>query len=136
MCVGAFQLAAHPDLFPPPRQERAAWWLAERQTATGGLNGRPEKLPDVCYSWWCLSTLTMLRRPHWIDQGRLSAFIIRCQDVQRGGISDREDDAVDVYHTFFGLAGLSLMVFPGLGGVDALHALPTETVARMGLPEL
>ena len=27
------------------------WWLAERQLPSGGLNGRPEKLPDVCYSW-------------------------------------------------------------------------------------
>merc|ERR1719150_3264888 len=25
------------------------WWLAERQLPSGGLNGRPEKLPDVCY---------------------------------------------------------------------------------------
>ena len=23
------------------------WWLAERQVKAGGLNGRPEKLPDV-----------------------------------------------------------------------------------------
>lgn len=23
------------------------WWLAERQVKSGGLNGRPEKLPDV-----------------------------------------------------------------------------------------
>ena len=23
------------------------WWLAERQTPSGGLNGRPEKLQDV-----------------------------------------------------------------------------------------
>ena len=27
-------------------------WLSERQTKSGGLNGRPEKLPDVCYSWY------------------------------------------------------------------------------------
>ena len=25
-----------------------SWWLAERQVPNGGLNGRPEKLPDVC----------------------------------------------------------------------------------------
>lgn len=31
--------------------DRAAWWLAERQLPSGGLNGRPEKHPDVCYSW-------------------------------------------------------------------------------------
>lgn len=30
---------------------KAAWWLAERQLPSGGLNGRPGKQPDVCYSW-------------------------------------------------------------------------------------
>ena len=33
-------------------RDHLAWWLAERQLPSGGLNGRPEKLPDVCYSWW------------------------------------------------------------------------------------
>lgn len=31
--------------------DKLGHWLAERQTSSGGLNGRPEKLPDVCYSW-------------------------------------------------------------------------------------
>ena len=31
------------------------WWLAERQLPSGGLNGRPEKLQDVCYSWWVIA---------------------------------------------------------------------------------
>ena len=39
-----------------------------RQTVGGGLNGRPEKLPDVCYSWWILSALAIMRRLHWIDR--------------------------------------------------------------------
>lgn len=53
--------------------------LAERQTADGGLNGRPEKLQDVCYSWWCLSALALLGRTHWIDRTKLSSFILFCQ---------------------------------------------------------
>ncbi len=53
--------------------------LAERQTEGGGLNGRPEKLQDVCYSWWCLSALALLRRTHWIDRDALSRFILFCQ---------------------------------------------------------
>ena len=53
--------------------------LAERQTRSGGLNGRPEKLQDVCYSWWCLSALAILGRLHWIDRDALSAFILQCQ---------------------------------------------------------
>ena len=40
---------------------------SSRQTRPGGLNGRPEKLPDVCYSWWILSGLVILRREAWLD---------------------------------------------------------------------
>ena len=94
-------LPARPSL--PPRR------LAERQTAGGGLNGRPQKLPDVCYSWWCLSALALLGRTHWLDRDALAHFILACQDPVAGGISDRPDDAADVYHTFFGGAGLSLL---------------------------
>ncbi|KAG5040939.1 hypothetical protein JHK82_013048 [Glycine max] len=81
------------------------WWLCERQVKSGGLNGRPEKLPDVCYSWWVLSSLIMIDRVHWISKEKLIKFILDCQDTENGGISDRPDDAVDVFHTFFGVAG-------------------------------
>jgi hypothetical protein len=69
--------------------DKLGWWLAERQVACGGLNGRPEKLPDVCYSWWVLSSLAILRRLHWIDTEALSAWILQCQDEEKGGIADR-----------------------------------------------
>ena len=52
------------------------WWLAERQVKAGGLNGRPEKLPDVCYSWWVLSSLCIMGKMHWIDQKALARFIL------------------------------------------------------------
>ena len=44
------------------------WWLCERQLPGGGLNGRPEKLPVVCYSWWVLASLSILGKIHWIDR--------------------------------------------------------------------
>jgi len=105
--------------------------LAERQTLSGGLNGRPEKLQDVCYSWWCLSSLSILKRLHWIDQISLKDFILDCQDEINGGISDRPEDEVDIYHTFFGLAGLSLMDFEGLKRIDPTLALPVEVVDKI-----
>ena len=37
------------------------------------LSGRPEKLPDVCYSWWVLASLKIIGRLHWIDKA--SCFI-------------------------------------------------------------
>ncbi|KAF3943146.1 hypothetical protein CMV_030263 [Castanea mollissima] len=84
------------------------WWLCERLVKSGGLNGCPEKLPDasVCYSWWVLSSLIMIDRVHWINKEKLVEFILDCQHMENGGISDRPDDAVDVYHTYFGVAGL------------------------------
>ena len=75
-CVGALSIAGRLDLVDA---DRLGAWLSERQLPNGGLNGRPEKLEDVCYSWWVLSSLAMIERLHWIDGGKLSSFILKCQ---------------------------------------------------------
>ncbi len=139
-CVAALAIAAtvHPPAMGVVDRDLLAWWLAERQTPTGGLNGRPEKLPDVCYSWWCLSCLAILGRCHWVDGRALRAFILACQDEAGGGISDRPDDAADVYHTFFGIAGLGLLGGGDGGGeeggimhaIDATYALTGRALGR------
>ena len=64
---------------------------------------------DVCYSWWILSALSIIGRVGWIDTSRLGQFILNWQDDKDGGIADRPWDMPDVYHTFFGLCGLSLI---------------------------
>lgn len=75
-CVGALAIAGRLDLVD---KDRLGGWLSERQLENGGLNGRPEKLEDVCYSWWVLSSLAMIDRLHWIDGNKLAGFILRCQ---------------------------------------------------------
>lgn len=97
------------------------------------FNGRPEKKEDVCYSWWVLSSLSALNRLAWIDRPALAQFILGAQDPADGGISDRPDCMTDVYHTYFGIAGLSLLGYPGLEKVDPIYALPVKTVRRLGL---
>eukprot|EP00850_Spirogloea_muscicola_P015386 SM000117S25506 [mRNA] locus=s117:281276:283699:+ [translate_table: standard] len=124
-CVAALQIGGALHLVD---RDLLGWWLCERQVPSGGLNGRPEKLPDVCYSWWVLSSLVIIDRLHWIHAPKLRRFILRCQDDERGGIADRPEDMVDVFHTFFGLAGLSLMGHPALAAVDPVFALPVATV--------
>ncbi|XP_031099252.1 geranylgeranyl transferase type-2 subunit beta 1 isoform X3 [Ipomoea triloba] len=127
-CVGALAITGslhHVD------KDLLGWWLCERQVKSGGLNGRPEKLPDVCYSWWVLSSLIMIDRVHWIDKEKLVKFILDCQDRENGGISDRPEDAVDVFHTYFGVAGLSLLEYPGLKPIDPAYALPVDVVNRI-----
>mmetsp|Transcript_3272 Transcript_3272/g.6692 ORF Transcript_3272/g.6692 Transcript_3272/m.6692 type:complete len:347 (-) Transcript_3272:91-1131(-) len=138
-CVGALAIA---NALHHVRADDLGWWLCERQCQGGGLNGRPEKLPDVCYSWWVLSSLVVLGRRDWVDRRALAAFILEAQDTAGGGIADRPGDEVDVFHTFFGVGGLSLLGYtedeeggiPGLKRIDPVFALPVETLERMGLP--
>ena len=105
-CVAMLSITGHLHKI---NADLLGWWLAERQLPSGGLNGRPEKLPDVCYSWWVLSSLAILGRLHWIDAKALRTFILASQDDETGGISDRPSDYPDPFHTLFGIAGLSLL---------------------------
>jgi geranylgeranyl transferase type-2 subunit beta len=115
VCLGALTILGRIDLV---NKDKLGRWLSERQTEGGGLNGRPEKLEDVCYSWWVASSLQLIGRLHWIDGGKLARYILQCQDVELGGVADRPGDMVDVFHTCFGIAGLSLLEWPGLEEVD------------------
>ena len=76
VCVGALSIAGRLDLVD---QDRLGAWLSERQLDNGGLNGRPEKLEDVCYSWWVGSSLAMIDKLHWLDKNKLARFILQCQ---------------------------------------------------------
>ena len=75
-CVGALAIAGRLDLIDA---DNLGGWLSERQLPNGGLNGRPEKLEDVCYSWWVMTSMAMIDRLHWIDQTKIASFILSCQ---------------------------------------------------------
>lgn len=128
-CVAALAIAGRLDLVDV---DRLSAWLSERQVMpSGGLNGRPEKKEDVCYSWWVLSSLHIIGRSHWIDREALARFILRCQDVENGGIADLPGDAVDVWHTCFGMTGLSLLGWPGTEQVDPVYCMPKSTIEKV-----
>jgi geranylgeranyl transferase type-2 subunit beta len=65
-------------------------------------------------------------------------FILKCQDEEDGGISDRPSNVADVFHTFFGISGLLLLNYFDLGKtgykqIDPIYALPVEVVERLNL---
>jgi len=129
-CVGALAIL---DRLDEVDSDMLAWWLSERQLPNGGLNGRPEKLEDVCYSFWVLSTLSILNKLTWIDGTALERFILSAQDTEAGGIADRPGDMPDVWHTVFGVAGLSLLGYPGLEDLDPVYCMPSDVIERRGL---
>lgn len=59
----------------------------------------------------------MLISASW--QGTMG-FTDRAQDPEQGGFADRPGDMVDVFHTVFAVAGLSLLGFPELEPVDPI----------------
>lgn len=65
-CVGALSIAGN-GFIQRCDVDLLGWWLSERQCDSGGLNGRPEKQADVCYSWWILSSMGMLGRVSGVD---------------------------------------------------------------------
>ncbi|TBU50669.1 rab geranylgeranyltransferase [Dichomitus squalens] len=130
VCVAALAIL---DRLEEVDQDMLGWWLAERQLPNGGLNGRPEKLEDVCYSFWVLSAMSILNKVPWINAEKLTAFILSAQDPEQGGIADRPGDQPDVFHTIFGVAGLSILGYPGLDDLDPVYCMPASVIESLGL---
>ncbi|KAF1742779.1 hypothetical protein MXB_542, partial [Myxobolus squamalis] len=107
-CVGSLILLGQRHLI---KYGALGVWLCERQCLSGGFNGRPEKLPDSCYSWWILSSLYIIKKQDWFDQNKLLKYLMACQDAETGGFADRPEDYPDAFHTLFSLCGLSLLGF-------------------------
>lgn len=70
------------------------------------------------------------------------------KDLEDGGISDRPSNMADIFHTFFGIAGLSLLDyfsstnalatspdvdFASFRSIDPTYALPRDVVNKYGL---
>ncbi|KAF4213325.1 hypothetical protein CNMCM8980_002196 [Aspergillus fumigatiaffinis] len=115
-CVGALAIAGRLDLV---NKDRLGRWLSERQLDNGGLNGRPEKLPDACYSW--CARLVVYRSVVRTDS---------MQDPEAGGFGDRPGNMVDVFHTHFAIAGLSLLNFEGVQEVDPVYCMPRAVTMK------
>eukprot|EP00041_Stephanoeca_diplocostata_P037573 m.1425605 g.1425605 ORF g.1425605 m.1425605 type:complete len:373 (+) comp25064_c0_seq34:223-1341(+) len=84
-----------------------SYWLSERQNADGGMNGRPGKKSDTCYSWWVGASCCILEKEQLLNWGTLASFIINHQSRQ-GGISAHLGDEPDLFHTHFAVAALAL----------------------------
>lgn len=95
------------------RQQLTSKWLHRRQKSSGGFNGRPEKLEDVCYSWWVLGSLDTLKfyfedSGGVLDKTNAVGFVKSCQDSITGGLGPRPGVKPDIFHTLFGLLGMLL----------------------------
>jgi len=81
-------------------------WCVSRQIE--GMQGRPNKLEDTCYSYWIGATLKILDCENYLDRDALRCFVLDCQS-DLGGFSKVRDEyhPPDLLHSFYSLAWLS-----------------------------
>lgn len=95
-------------------------YLAKRQTPEGGHNGRPNKLSDICYSFWVGAALKILQLEASAEStAAAKSFILGSgADKLLGGFIKSPGSDADPYHTALGLCALSMMGLPELRKLD------------------
>jgi geranylgeranyl transferase type-1 subunit beta len=106
------------------RQDLVGWkdtliyWCVMRQRALNnddllteeypcGMQGRPNKLEDTCYSYWIGGTLHLLDSSHLIDGWALREYVLKCQSPY-GGFGKVVGCNPDLLHSFYSMAWLTL----------------------------
>ncbi|XP_076164806.1 farnesyl transferase beta subunit [Ptiloglossa arizonensis] len=96
-------------------------WIVNRQMRLeGGFQGRPNKLVDSCYSFWLGGTFALihafLRKEgkvynsnYWLfNQEAVQEYLLVCCQHHNGGLLDKPERYMDMYHTCYALSGLSV----------------------------
>eukprot|EP01032_Pedospumella_encystans_P012288 gene12288-14226_t len=106
-------------------------WCEARQV--NGYQGRTNKDPDSCYSFWVGATLHMLQSFQYTDLPSTQSFLLtQCQgSVHSGGFSKLPDCYPDVLHTFYSICWLSFAEYEGLKSIDPTFAICAEKSALL-----
>jgi len=98
-------------------------WLVARQVPDSGFQGRPEKPPDTCYSFWVQATLHILGKGDYVGGAPSIKFAVSCQSY---GFGKTPTDKPDPLHSYLGLAGCALSGAPGLSPLDPHLGFPRK----------
>lgn len=82
-------------------------FVMEEKEQPAGIQGRPNKLEDTCYSYWIGGTLHLLSSSHLIDGWALREYVLTCQSPY-GGFGKVVGAMPDLLHSFYSMAWLTL----------------------------
>ena len=86
-------------------------WCMHRQV--GGFQGRVNKVPDTCYSFWIGGTLQLLGALPHSSVGQVSEFVTLCEQRLVGGFAKTPDaEYPDILHSFYSMSWFSLVEDP------------------------
>ncbi len=98
-----------------------------------GMQGRCNKLPDTCYSFWIGGTLQMLG-DEWLNmlnKNKLRTFLLKYTQHKRfGGFGKVPGAPPDLLHAYFGVCGISLIEHDteNVKRLDAKFGIAVDTV--------
>lgn len=72
-----------------------------------GMQGRPNKLEDTCYSYWIGGTLHILGAAGLLDGWALRDYVLKCQSPY-GGFGKVVGAMPDLLHSFYSMAWLAI----------------------------
>jgi len=98
------------------------WTSNKQMKLEGGFQGRTNKLVDSCYSFWVGGVFPLLHnilqseefegenlKHYWLlDTEALQHYLLVCCQDHSGGLKDKPGVSSDIYHTCYGLSGLSI----------------------------
>ncbi|KAI5795171.1 terpenoid cyclases/protein prenyltransferase alpha-alpha toroid [Geopyxis carbonaria] len=103
----------------------------------GGFNGRCNKTPDTCYSFWVGASLAMLRKVHLMDVAANRRFLLDRTQHFIGGFAKlpAPGGVPDILHSYLGLAALALVREAGVNTLDPALCVSMQAKERlMALP--
>ncbi|KAI0399185.1 terpenoid cyclases/protein prenyltransferase alpha-alpha toroid [Xylaria palmicola] len=95
------------------------------------FNGRLNKLPDTCYTWWNSGALSLLGEHGLVARGPARRFLLDKTQHLIGGFAKHPGGPPDVYHAYMGLAALANMGDPGLAAFDPRLCVSAAAAARI-----
>ncbi|ORX45163.1 protein geranylgeranyltransferas-like protein type I beta subunit [Piromyces finnis] len=82
-------------------------WCLSRQV--DGFQGRANKPPDTCYSFWIGAAIDILGGYHFLDHEAHKKFLYSTQTIYGGFAKYPEIDFPDILHSYMGIAALAII---------------------------
>ena len=97
-----------------------------------GMNGRTNKVADTCYAFWAGGSLHILAQPSLYDHNGIQRYLLeKTQHPVLGGFGKFPGDLPDLYHSYLGLAALSLAGGSGIKELDPGMCVSKEASTRL-----
>lgn len=123
----------HRQVDYPPEVFSGALYEYYDKADIGGFNGRENKFADTCYSWWVMGLLENIEKGalKLVSGEKVVDYLLNgTQHKLMGGFGKDTEARPDPFHSFLGIASLSLLKSSGVEfeGSEKLEEVDPELV--------